>query len=46
MRWNLVVASILAVAAGCQSVPADAPKASASLQPTKGNTVSGSATFV
>jgi len=37
----------LAVAAltGCQSLPADAPSASASLQPTQGNNVSGKATF-
>lgn len=38
--------SVLALAVGCQSVPADAPKATASLQPTKGSTVSGNATFV
>jgi Cu-Zn family superoxide dismutase len=46
MRHNLLAVSILAVAAGCQSVPADAPKASANLQPTKGSTVSGTAEFV
>jgi Cu-Zn family superoxide dismutase len=38
--------SVLALAAGCQSVPSDAPKATASLQSTRGSTVSGSATFV
>jgi Cu-Zn family superoxide dismutase len=46
MRRNLLALSILAVAAGCQSVPADAPKAGATLQPTKGSTVSGTAEFV
>jgi len=34
------------LAAGCQSVPSDAPRASATLQPTKGSTVRGSASFV
>lgn len=43
---NLLALSMLALAAGCQSIPADAPKASASLQPTKGSTVRGDATFV
>ena len=38
--------SVLALTAGCQSIPADAPRASASLQPTKGSTVRGTATFV
>ena len=39
---------VLAVAAlaGCQTVPSDAPKASASLQPTKGSTVRGTVDFV
>jgi len=46
MRWNLLALSILAVMAGCQSVPADAPKANATLQPTKGSTVRGTAEFV
>jgi Cu-Zn family superoxide dismutase len=32
--------------AACQSVPDDAPKATASLEPTKGSTVRGTATFV
>ena len=36
----------LALAAGCQTVPSDAPKASASLQPTKGNSVRGTVNFV
>ena len=34
-----------AALAGCQSIPADAPSASASLQPTTGSNVSGKATF-
>ena len=32
--------------AGCQSIPPDAPRAMASLQPTKGNQTSGSVAFV
>jgi Cu-Zn family superoxide dismutase len=36
----------LAVLAGCQSVPADAPKASAVLEPTKGSSVRGEVSFV
>jgi Cu-Zn family superoxide dismutase len=35
-----------ALAAGCQSVPSDAPRATANLQPTKGNSVRGTTTFV
>ena len=35
-----------ALLAACQSIPADAPRASAKLQPTKGSTVSGSVSFV
>ncbi|HUN68227.1 MAG TPA: superoxide dismutase family protein [Burkholderiales bacterium] len=38
--------SVLVLAVGCQSVPSDAPRASATLQPTKGSTVRGSASFV
>ena len=38
--------SVLALTAGCQSIPADAPRASASLQPTKGSTVRGTVNFV
>lgn len=34
-----------AVLAGCQSMPEDAPRATASLQPTKGNKTFGEATF-
>ena len=40
-----LIAAALALA-GCQSVPPDAPRATASLQPTKGNQTSGTATFV
>jgi Cu-Zn family superoxide dismutase len=36
---------ILMLAAGCQSIPANAPKATASLQPTKGSSVRGSVEF-
>jgi Cu-Zn family superoxide dismutase len=39
------VAAVVLLGA-CQSVPPDAPKASAALQPTKGSTVSGTAEFV
>lgn len=35
-----------ALLAACQSVPSDAPRASADLQPTKGSTVRGTASFV
>ena len=41
----LCALSAVVLVAGCQSIPADAPKASASLQPTKGSTVRGAATF-
>ena len=46
MRKNLLAVSVLAFAAGCQSIPADAPRASASLQATKGSTVGGTVQFV
>ena len=41
-------AGIVAVAllGACQSIPSDAPKASAVLEPTKGSTVRGTASFV
>ena len=42
---TLFALSAAVLVAGCQSIPADAPKASASLQPTKGSTVRGAATF-
>ena len=35
-----------ALLAACQSVPSDAPRAAASLDPTKGSTVSGTVDFV
>jgi Cu-Zn family superoxide dismutase len=41
-----VALGALAVAAGCQTVPADAPKASAALEPTKGSTARGTVKFV
>ena len=43
---TLLALSVLAVAAGCQSIPADAPKATANLQPTKGSSVRGTVNFV
>ena len=46
MRKTLLAVSVMALAAGCQSIPSDAPKASANLQPTKGSTVRGTANFV
>jgi Cu-Zn family superoxide dismutase len=47
-RYAVAAVGVAAVAllGACQSVPSDAPKASASLQPTKGSTVSGTAEFV
>jgi len=45
MRIVLLVAALPLLAA-CQSVPSNAPRASASLQPTKGNQTSGTVTFV
>jgi Cu-Zn family superoxide dismutase len=41
-----VLALAVAALAGCQTVPADAPRATAELQPTKGNKVSGTVEFV
>ena len=41
--FGLCAAALLAA---CQSIPADAPRASAKLQPTKGSTVNGSVDFV
>lgn len=40
------IAALLPLLAACQSVPPDAPRATASLQPTKGNQTSGTVTFV
>ncbi len=45
MRSVLAVAAAFGLVA-CQSVPSDAPRATASLQPTKGNQTSGTVTFV
>ena len=45
MKKCLLTIAVVAEA-GCQSVPSDAPKASAVLQPTKGSTVRGTASFV
>ena len=41
-----LAASVLGLTAGCQSIPADAPKATAGLHPTKGNAVRGTVHFV
>ena len=43
-RLALVMAA--ATLAACQTVPDHAPRATASLQPTKGSTVKGTATFI
>lgn len=45
MRRFALIAAAAALAA-CQTVPENAPRASASLQPTKGSTVKGTVTFV
>lgn len=45
MRTFLLAGLVLFLAAGCQSMPGGGPKASATLEPTKGSTVRGSATF-
>ena len=44
MKSMLLVVAAAALA-GCQSVPSDAPKATANLQPTKGNNASGTVNF-
>ena len=44
MKTMLLIVAAAALA-GCQSVPADAPKATASLLPTKGNKASGTVNF-
>ena len=46
MRHPILTVSLLALLAGCQSIPSDAPKASATLESTKGSTVRGTASFV
>lgn len=40
-----LVLAVAAVLAGCQSVPADAPKATANLQPTKNGKAAGTVNF-
>ena len=45
MRKSLLFV-VAAALAGCQTVPSDAPKASATLEPTKGSTVRGTVSFV
>ena len=45
MRKTLVALSALALLAGCQMFRAEGPQAVADLQPTKGNTAKGTATF-
>ena len=42
----VLLAAALPLLAACQSVPSNAPRATASLQPTKGNQTSGTVTFV
>jgi len=44
MKKTLLLAAL--ALAGCQSIPADAPRATASLQPTRGNQTSGTVDFV
>ncbi len=44
MKRFLVVASLAALA-GCETMPGDGPKASASLQPTRGNSAKGAVSF-
>lgn len=46
MIRRLSLVAFAAALAACQTVPDNAPRASASLQPTKGSTVKGTATFV
>ena len=43
---TLLIAAALPLLAACQSVPSDAPRATASLQPTKGSQASGTVTFI
>ena len=42
---KLFIAAVAAILAACQSVPAERPRAVASLQPTKGNNVTGEVRF-
>ncbi len=43
---RLALLAVAAALAACQTVPDNAPRASANLQPTKGSTVKGTVTFV
>ena len=42
----ILMAAALPLLAACQSVPSSGPRATASLQPTKGNQTSGTVTVV
>ena len=42
---KVALVALAAALAGCQSIPSDAPMATADLQPTRGSQVSGKATF-
>jgi Cu-Zn family superoxide dismutase len=42
---NILIAALLPLAAACQSMHGDGPKASATLEPTTGSTVRGNASF-
>ena len=43
---TVLIAALLSLVAACQSMHGDGPKATATLDPTKGSTVRGNATFV
>jgi Cu-Zn family superoxide dismutase len=43
---RVLIVAMLPLLAACQSVPPDAPRATASLQPTRGNQTSGTVRFV
>ena len=45
-KKGILVAIAAAFAAGCQTVPSDAPRASATLQPTKGSSARGACAVV
>src|SRR5574341_1487468 len=45
MRKTFAIVAAAAVLVACQSTPEDSPRATAALQPTKGNKVFGEATF-
>ena len=46
MKNGLALALVAAALAGCSSVPSDAPRATANLEPTKGSSVRGKVDFV